>query len=194
MIPKFSSTRQSKGLKILFYWFSRWIRPFQELKHQVNQIASRRLECVMKILRRRQMHCNGASEDAPVLSTTTRDVSSDRGVTIKMSRHWMRPLNTRIYTRTISHLAHTAPYNIHSVSSAMPLCTSHTYLPVYCGDTFELFLHLLIQHGLFFCLQRYASFCAANIFSNSRWQISRSGLISQWKAGADDGSGEGIVN
>ena len=102
------------------------------------------------------------------------------GVTIKMSRHWMRLLNTRIYAaHYIPSRAH-CPYNIHSVSSKMPQCTSHTYLPVYCGDTFELFLHLLIQHGrFFFCLQTYA----ANIFSNFRLKVSWSGLVHIGKQG-----------
>ena len=50
--------------------------------------------------------CSCASEDAVVLSTKTRDGSPDRGVTIKMSRHWMRPLNTRIYARYIPSRTH----------------------------------------------------------------------------------------
>ena len=72
--------------------------------------------------------CNGASEDAAGLSTKTRDVSPDRGVTIKMSRHWMRPLNTRIYAHYIpSCTPCTAPYNIHSVSGDASMHISHLF-------------------------------------------------------------------
>ena len=73
------------------------------------------------------------------------------------------------YIPSFLHTLRTVPYNIHSVSSGtMPLCTSHTYLPVYYGDTFEPFLHLLIRRGLFFGLQIYIwSICALNIFSEN---------------------------
>ena len=78
-----------------------------------------------------EARCKGASEDAAaaaVLSTTTRDASPDRGVTIKMSRHWMRPLNTRIYAHYIpSCTPCTAPYNIHSVSGDASMHISHLF-------------------------------------------------------------------
>ena len=118
---------------------------------------------LMKILRRRQMHCDGASEDAAGLSTTTRDVSSDRGVTIKMSRHWMRPLNTRIYAHYIPSRAHCPIQYSLCLQRDASMHISH------------LFASLLRRHiwtfsspfdtaWVVFGLETSAWFCAANIF------------------------------
>ena len=61
-------------------------------------------------------------------------------VTIKMSRQWMRAINTRIYARHYIAPFHT----VHHTISTLSLCISPTYLPLYCSGTFELFPHRLI--------------------------------------------------
>ena len=128
----------------------------------------------------REMQWNGASEDAlsSLVNADTRCELLWQGCHYKDEpplnappKHAdlrMRPLNTRIYTaHYIPSRAHTLPKYSLCLHLEMPQSTSHTYLPVYCGDTFELFRHLLIQRGLHFLPPNiYAWFSVLpNIFS-----------------------------
>ena len=152
------------GLRYYDYYENLVVIDFlAELGHSKNWNMRWIKKCEMQILRRRQMHCDGASEDAAGLSTTTRDVSSDRGVTIKMSRHWMRPLNTRIYAHYIPSRAHCPIQYSLCLQRDASMHISH------------LFASLLRRHiwtfsspfdtaWVVFGLETSAWFCAANIF------------------------------
>ena len=115
----------------------------------------------------------GASEDAAGLSTKTRDVRVDRGVTIKMSRHWMRLLNTRIYALTISHLSCTHCALSHTIFTLSHLARClYAHLTLICqfitATHLNLFFTFWYGVGCFFGLQIYIwSTYALNIFSEN---------------------------